>query len=121
MTMSLERIKLDVELSDGSVHHLVIGNPSLVSWDRTRSQFQWPTATDAPILWLTYIAWHHMKATKAIPDDVKFKTFEEELCAAVDEADDEAATEAAEAAGEIWPGDAVDPTATTPESVSASP
>lgn len=118
--MSIERIKLDVELSDGTQHSIQVGNPSLVSWDRARATYKWPGIADAPFLWMTYIAWHHMKATGLIAKDTTYEKFENELCAAIADPDEDARA-AAEAAGGEFEGDAVDPTATSPGVESASP
>lgn len=111
--MALHRTKLTVELKDGTVHDLQIGNPSLVAWDRARSTMNWPKIDEAPFLWMTWISWHHMKATGLIPADTKYEKFEAELCAAVGDTVDEAA--------EGEEPDAVDPTATTPEPAYVSP
>lgn len=108
--MSLPKTKLTVELSDGTTHDLVIGNPSMVAWDRARSQMNWPKIDEAPFLWMTWISWHHMKAAGLIPAETKYDTFEQDLCVAVGDT----VTEDAEA-------DAVDPTATSHGPAYASP
>lgn len=117
--MSIERIKLDVELSDGSEHSIQVGNPSLVSWDRARVTYKWPAIGEAPFLWMTYIAWHHMKATGLIPKDTKYEQFENELCVAIADPDEQARAEAQKAGAE-FEGDAVDPTAPSRDLASVS-
>lgn len=77
----MERIKIDVELNDGSQHSLVIGNPSLVAWDRTRATRNWPKLQDANTLWMTFIAWHHMKAAGLITCELT--EFETKVCVAI--------------------------------------
>ena len=37
---------------------VVTANPDLVQWDETRARKGWPTMTDAPMLWMTFLAWH---------------------------------------------------------------
>lgn len=118
--MTLEKTKLTVELVDGTVHDIVVGNASLCSWDRAHASYGWPSMQEAPFLWMSYIAWHHMKAAKLIPSDTKYDVFESELCIAIGDTDAEAKAEA-EAAGKPWEAEAVDPTATSPELDSASP
>lgn len=118
--MTIERIKLDVELNDGSEHHISVGNPSLVNWDRARVSYGWPSIAEAPFLWMTYIAWHHMKSVGIIPRDTKYEVFENELCVAIADPDEQARAEAKQAGGE-FEGDAVDPTVPTPAPESALP
>lgn len=118
--MTIARQKFTVELSDGTTHDIAVGNPSLVAWDRARSSMNWPSIADAPFLWMTWVCWHHMKSTKIIPSDTKYETFESELCMAIEDPDT-AEKVAVEADGGKWEPDAVDPTAKTPESDSASP
>lgn len=95
----MKRIEVTVELNDGSTHDLAIANPSLVAWDRTRATRKWPKVDDAPILWMTFIAWHHMKAHGLV--DCDYTEFEETLCVNVDGGDDadEDPTRPAPAAG----------------------
>jgi hypothetical protein len=116
----LAKTKITVELNDGTSHDLIIGNPTLVAWDRARVSMNWPKLDEAPFLWMTWISWHHMKATGLIPAETKYEVFERDLCVAVGDTD-EALHEAAQAAGGKHEGDAVDPTATTPALASVSP
>lgn len=118
--MGLERVKITTELADGTVHDLVIGNVSMVAFDRARAQYKWPKAGDAPVLWMTFLAWHHMKLTGLLSSDTKYETFENELCVVIQDTDEEARVEA-EAEGRKFEGDAVDPTETNPEPAYASP
>lgn len=105
--MSLERVEVDVELDDGTEHHLTIGNPSLVAWDRIRAANKWPTVAEAPSLWMTYIAWHHMKhALKVI--DCTYDVFESEKCVAIQAPEDTAPPVEHNEKGEAVP--VVDPT-----------
>lgn len=98
--MAVNKVKLHVELLDGSQHDITIDNPSLVAWDRERGRNNWPTATDAPYLWMTFIAWHHLKATGV--HDFKWADFSEKQCLEVGDP----------AGGEE---DAADPTQPEPE------
>jgi hypothetical protein len=80
--MTMERQHLRVELNDGTEHEITIANPSLVAFDRTRLKRGWPAATDAPIVWLTFLAWHHMKAAKLVT--CTHPEFEETICVGVE-------------------------------------
>lgn len=51
-------------------------NADLVLWDKTRFRHKWPTATDAPFLWLTFTAWAAGRRTGAIPADLTYEQFE---------------------------------------------
>jgi hypothetical protein len=107
--MSLNRVNLDVELDDGSEHHLTILNASMVAWDRTRALRKWPSVEDGTFLWMTFLAWHHMKAIGLVECD--FAEFEKTKCVAVSSTQDEAAETDGEDGEEAELGeDVVDPT-----------
>lgn len=36
-------------------------NPDLVAWDLHRARNKWPSHDDAPMLWLTFVAWRAMR------------------------------------------------------------
>jgi hypothetical protein len=56
-------------------------------WDVTRAKHKWPTAQDAPVTWLGFIAWSAAKRTGAIES----MTWEQFLasCESVESADDD--------------------------------
>lgn len=118
--MSLAKTKITVELNDGKTHDLVIPNASLVAWDRARVQMKWPKLDEAPFLWMTWVAWHHMKAAGLIPLETKFDEFETTLCVAVGDTDAEEIAATVDAGGK-WEGEPVDPTQTSPGADSLSP
>ena len=82
----MKKVKLDVELDDGTTHHLTIGNPTMVAWDRTRTKREWPKTSEAPSLWMTFLAWHHMTAAGLI--DCTFTDFETTRCVGVGDPED---------------------------------
>ena len=51
---------------DGSEHRFRAINADLVSWDRARAKAGWPGPGDAPFLWMTYLAWHHLTKTAGL-------------------------------------------------------
>ena len=77
----MKRIDLTVELDNGKTHDISVANPSLVAWDRTRAIRKFPEADQAPIMWMTFIAWHHMKAAGLVKCD--YPEFEEQRCLSV--------------------------------------
>jgi hypothetical protein len=91
--------RLRVVLGDDNVLNVQCTNADLVRFDMTRARHKWPTATDAPFLWLTFIAWAALKRTKGIPDSVTYEAFSESTQDITNLTDD----------GEGSP-DAVDPT-----------
>lgn len=67
-------------------------NADLVLWDRTRFKHKWPNVSDAPFLWLTFIAWAAARRTGAITTDTRYETWEStvlEVEALTDEEDEE--------------------------------
>lgn len=103
----MDRIKVNVLLDTGEEHALTITNQALVAWDRTRVIRDWPKHTEAPSLWLTFLAWHQMKAMSLV--DCEYPEFEEKRCVTVADADDD----------EEEPTPQVDPTQPGPDPDSA--
>jgi hypothetical protein len=67
--------RIHVVLDDSAVYDVQTHNPDLVAWDRERNQRKWPTAQDAPLMWLTYLAWRALKREGAVPSDTTFDAF----------------------------------------------
>lgn len=82
----LARQRLRFELADETVHDVIVNNASLVAWDRTSAQ-RWPFArgNGAPLLMLTFLAWHSAKAQGAYAG--KFEDFETTDCVAIEAID----------------------------------
>jgi hypothetical protein len=51
-------------------------NPDLVAFDRTRVKHKWPTPSDAPFVFLTFVAWHAARREGAIPTDLTYEGWE---------------------------------------------
>ena len=49
-------------------------NRDAVRWELTRNQRNWPAGQDAPLLWLTFLAWAAAKRTGLT--DLDFDTFQ---------------------------------------------
>lgn len=45
---------------DDEPQRVTVYNRSLIAWDETRGKRKWPTSTEAPSLWQTFIVWHHL-------------------------------------------------------------
>jgi hypothetical protein len=56
---------------------LQTNNADMVRWDLTRPKQRppWPTFQDAPILWLTFLAWAAARRTGAIEQSLTFETW----------------------------------------------
>ena len=44
-------------------------NRDLVLWDATRARRNWPKGPDAPMLWMTFLAWAALHRTGEISED----------------------------------------------------
>lgn len=85
----MERQKLIVLLDDDTEHEITVANPSLVAFDRTRALRDWPTMTDAPMVWATFVSWHQLKAQKVVT--CTHSEFEERVCQGIEFVDTEEA------------------------------
>lgn len=56
-------------------------NPDLVRWDLTRPKQRppWPAFNDAPVLWMTFLAWAAARRTGAIESSVTWEIWAEEV------------------------------------------
>jgi hypothetical protein len=85
----MQRIILYVELADGGTFDaLTINNRAMVDYDFERAAKKWPPATEAPILWLTFLAYRQLIHAGIVNPDVTFKAFREDLCTFVDKLKD---------------------------------
>lgn len=89
----MNRIELAVTMADGTVHDkLAINNHAMVSYDFAAHKNRWPSGTDAPFLWLTYLAWQQLVDQGDYPatDDKNrgtFTQFQQQDCIDVDRVD----------------------------------
>ena len=71
---------LRVVMDDGAVHEVQALNPDLVAWDKTRARHHWPKTEDAPMLWLTFVAFCALRREELIPqmsyDDFERRAWE---------------------------------------------
>lgn len=47
-------------------------NRDMIAWDMHRNRVGWPSTQDAPVLWLTFIAWHALKRSASTVADLTF-------------------------------------------------
>lgn len=58
--------RLRVLLGDKE-YDLQTDNRDMVRFDLMRAKKQWPTVTDAPLLWMTFLAWHALVRSSVLP------------------------------------------------------
>lgn len=61
--MALISPRVNVHLEDGTEFTVQTDNRDAVQWDVIRARKDWPAGKDAPMLWLTVMAWHALKRT----------------------------------------------------------
>lgn len=54
-------------------------NADMVLWDRTRFKHKWPPVGDAPILWITFVAWAAARRTGAIDNEYVYERWETDV------------------------------------------
>jgi hypothetical protein len=50
-------------------------SPDLIAFDMTRAKHRWPSISDAPMLWMSFIAWHACRREQRIPADLTWETW----------------------------------------------
>lgn len=61
--MALISPRVVVTLEDGTEQTVQTDNRDAVQWDIIRARKSWPSGKEAPMLWLTTLAWHALKRT----------------------------------------------------------
>ena len=87
----LGSVQLRVQLEDGTDVTTWVATADMARWDRVRSDRKWPTQTEGPFLWLTFVAWASLSRQKLIPA-IRFEDFEAQALeiSNVDEPDEDA-------------------------------
>lgn len=57
----------DLPEDEGAEFYVRALNADMVAFDRDRPRYGWPTADQAPFVWLTYLAWKGLTRTGQIP------------------------------------------------------
>lgn len=74
-TPKLTTPRLRVVMADGAVHDVQALNVDLVAWDRHRARSREPLPSDAPFVWLNFLAWHVLKR-EGVTADMTLRDFE---------------------------------------------
>jgi hypothetical protein len=86
--MSSGQLRISVEL-DGREPFIVATRLSDHNvWDTTRAKHKWPTAQEAPLTWMGFIAWAAARRTGVIEASLTWEQFLVE-CISVERPDDE--------------------------------
>lgn len=67
------RILLEQEGTDELLEYVVqTDNRDAVRWDLLRAKKQWPKGVDAPMLWMTVLAWNALRRSGiTVPDNIE--------------------------------------------------
>lgn len=66
-TPKLTTPRIYVVMPDGAEFTIQAVNDDLVAFERDQAKHQWPGPTDAPLSWMTYVAWHHLTHEGLLP------------------------------------------------------
>jgi hypothetical protein len=72
--------RLQVTLADGRRYVVQALNPDLLAYDRTAAKHHWPGGSQAPFLWLTFLAWSASRRAGDIDADLTWEQFSESEC-----------------------------------------
>ena len=88
MGSKLSNPRVHVIMVDGSEWDAQTLNPDLMAYERTAVKHKWPTPADAPVSWLTFIAWSAGKREGHLPASMLWEQFSQTECAEVSNADE---------------------------------
>jgi hypothetical protein len=83
--MKLSNPRVAVIMVDGSEWEAQTLNIDLVKWERTAAKHKWPDFREAPLTWMTFLAWSAGQRGGQIASTVTWEQFSGELCAQVSE------------------------------------
>ena len=76
-TPKLSTPRLHVVMADGAEFDVQAINVDLVAWDRHRARTGEPLPSDAPFVWLNFLAWHALVKREGVLPGVTLRQFEE--------------------------------------------
>lgn len=86
--MSTGQLQIEVYLQDRDAFTVSTTLLDHNIWDLTRAKHKWPTAQDAPLTWLGFLAWSAARRTGAIEPSLTWEQFLAQ-CLSVQNPDDE--------------------------------
>ena len=63
--------RLLVTLDDGNEYDIQTDNRDMVRFDLLKGRKQWPSMQEAPMLWVTVLAWSCLARESKLPEDVE--------------------------------------------------
>ena len=63
--------RLLVTLDDGNEYDIQTDNRDMVRFDLLKGRKQWPSMQEAPMLWVTVLAWSCLAREKKVTDEVE--------------------------------------------------
>lgn len=63
--------RLLVTLDDGNEYDIQTDNRDMVRFDLLKGRKQWPSMQEAPMLWVTVLAWSCLARENKLPEDVE--------------------------------------------------
>jgi hypothetical protein len=86
--MSAGQLSIDVYLVDREPYTVSTTLQDHNTWDLTRARHKWPTAQDAPLTWMGFLAWAASRRTGAIEAGLTWELFLSQ-CLSVEKTEDE--------------------------------
>jgi hypothetical protein len=86
--MSSGQLQITVYLEDRDAFTVTTKLVDHNVWDMTRARHKWPTAQDAPLTWMGFLAWSAARRTGAIEPSLTWEQFLEK-CESVERPEDE--------------------------------
>lgn len=86
--MSSGQLQITVHLEDRDAFTVTTKLLDHNVWDMTRARHKWPTAQDAPLTWMGFLAWSAARRTGAIEATLTWEQFLEQ-CLSVERPEDE--------------------------------
>lgn len=69
--------QLRATMLDGDEWDVQALNPDMIRYERTAAKHHWPKVSDAPFLWMTFLAWSAGQRNKLVAPAVTFDQFSE--------------------------------------------
>ena len=86
--MSSGQLDIIVRLEDRDAFTVTVRLSDHNMWDITRAKHKWPTAQDAPLTWMGFLAWSAARRTGAIEPTLSWEQFLSQ-CLSEERPDDE--------------------------------
>lgn len=86
--------RIQVRMADGAEWVCQALNPDLLKYERNAAKHKWPSPGEAPVFWMTFLAWSAGQREGHLLKSVLWDEFSEDLCIEVRNPDTGAAVTA---------------------------